>query len=102
MFDPETSRAIQSVSGSQEYLRKNYTGDMVRDLPAWALQENSDPKLQEKIAGQSEASSALLVPLMTIAETAAILHLAPRTVRRMIKRGELEIVRIGPIDPRSP
>jgi len=74
---------------------------MVRDLPAWALQENSDPKLQEEIsssgsvAGQFEATSPPLLPLMTIGETAAILHLAPRTIRRMIKRGTLDVVRIG-------
>ena len=73
---------------------------MVRDLPAWALQENSDPEPQEinssgSAAGHSEASSAPLLPLMTISETAAILHLAPRTIRRMIKRGTLDVVRIG-------
>ena len=74
---------------------------MVRDLPAWALQENSDPKLQKEItssgpvAGQAEATSPSLLPLMTVSETAAILHLAPRTIRRMIKGGTLDVVRIG-------
>jgi len=74
---------------------------MNRDLPAWALQENSDPKRQEEIAssgsvaGQSEATSPPLLPLMTVSETAAILHLASRTVRRLIKRGEIPAVRIG-------
>jgi hypothetical protein len=72
---------------------KNYPDKMIRDLPAWAIQENSGPKLQEEIsssvsvAGQceAEATSAPLLPLMTISETAAILHLAPRTIRRMIR-----------------
>ena len=73
---------------------------MVRDLPAWALQENSDPEPQEinssgSAAGHSEASSAPLLPLMTIGEAATILRVARRTIRRMIKRGELHAVRIG-------
>lgn len=74
---------------------------VVRDLPAWALQENSDPKRQEEttaigsVAGQSQASPAPLLPLMTIPETAAILHVAPKTISRMIKRGTLDAVRIG-------
>ena len=74
---------------------------MIRDVPAWALQENSDPKLQEEIsssgsvAGQFEATSPPLLPLMTIGEAATILRVARRTIRRMIKRGELHAVRIG-------
>ena len=92
---------MQPVSGWRTYWLKNYTDKMIRDVPAWALQERSDPKFQEEIsssgsvAGQPEATSAPLLPLMTISETAAILHLAPRTVRRMISRGELYAVRIG-------
>jgi excisionase family DNA binding protein len=74
---------------------------MVRDLPAWALQENSDPKLPKEIspsgsvAGQCEATPPPLLPLMTIGEAATILHVSPRTIRRIIERGELEVVRIG-------
>ena len=71
---------------------------MVRDLPAWALQQQSSPELRDEIAsvaGQSEATSATFLPLMTISEAAAVLHLAPRTVRRLINRGELSAVRIG-------
>jgi excisionase family DNA binding protein len=33
--------------------------------------------------------------LLTVGEAAAILHLSPRTIRRMIKRGELYVVRVG-------
>jgi excisionase family DNA binding protein len=32
---------------------------------------------------------------MTVSETAAVFHLSPRTIRRMIRRGELYAVRIG-------
>jgi excisionase family DNA binding protein len=32
---------------------------------------------------------------MTIGEAATILHVSPRTIRRIIERGELEVVRIG-------
>ena len=66
------------------------------DLPAWALEHpNLRDEIDSSVAGQSQASSAPFLPLMTIGETAAILRLAPRTIRRMIKRGELDVVRIG-------
>jgi len=72
---------------------------MVRDVPAWALQQQSDPEHRDEIAsslvGQSQTGYAPFLPLMTISETAAILRLAPRTIRRMIKRGELNSVKIG-------
>src|SRR5262249_1980672 len=101
LFDPETSRLIQSVSGWQVCRLKKYTDKMNRDLPAWALQENSDHKIQGQIsssrpiADQSEVSCAPLATLMTISETAAILRLATRSIRRMIERGELKAVRVG-------
>ncbi|SRR5260370_15108576 len=68
-------------------------------IPAWARQQHSDSKLREELASsvadQPHVSSAPFVPLMTIGETAAILHLAPRTIHRMIERGDLHAVRIG-------
>jgi hypothetical protein len=64
-------------------------------VPAWALQQHSDPKPLEEIASpvaaQPGSSSAPFVPLMTISETAALLHVAPRTIRRMIERGEANL-----------
>ena len=33
--------------------------------------------------------------LLTVVEAAAILHLSPRTLRRMIDSGELSVVRFG-------
>jgi excisionase family DNA binding protein len=71
----------------------------LRIIPAWALQQCSDPKPGEEIAspvaGQPHSSSCPFAPLTTIGETATILHVAPRTIRRMIERGELHAVRIG-------
>jgi excisionase family DNA binding protein len=96
--DPKTSSLITSISGSQKYARKKHTGNMVRDLPVWALQQQSSPELCDDIAsvaGQSQVGSDPLVPLMTIGETAAVLRVAPRTIRRMIERGELKAVRVG-------
>lgn len=67
--------------------------------PAWALQHHSDPKPREMIASlitsQPHSDSSAFAPLMTISETARIFHVAPRTVRRMIRRDELHAVRIG-------
>lgn len=68
-------------------------------IPSWALQQSSNPKSQERfaspVASQPYSNSSAFVPLMTISETAEIFHVTPRTIRRMIRRGELHAVRIG-------
>jgi excisionase family DNA binding protein len=72
---------------------------IVTALPSWALQQHSGPKPGEEIAspvaGQPHSNSLAFAPLVTIGEAAAALRVAPRTIRRMIERGELHAVRIG-------
>jgi excisionase family DNA binding protein len=72
-------------------------GPIAADLPAWALRRHDyhTQKIASPFAGQPNSSSPLFSPLMTVSETAAVFHLSPRTIRRMIRRGELYAVRIG-------
>ena len=77
-------------------------------IPAWALPPfDPDERRNEVPSGLIpsashrwvDASSASagppLPPLMTVAETATALRVSPKTIRRMIARGELHHVRIG-------
>jgi excisionase family DNA binding protein len=77
-------------------------------IPSWAFgpfdrEERCDQAPSRLIPGTSphstDASSTRTgrpsVPLMTVAETATALRVSPKTIRRMIARGELPHVRIG-------
>jgi excisionase family DNA binding protein len=97
---PETSGrtpAIVFTAGKHDASVRH--GQSHADFPAWAVRQHGDAKPREEIAspvaGQPHANSALFAPLMTVSETATILHVSPRTIRRMIKRGELNPARIG-------
>jgi excisionase family DNA binding protein len=91
--------AISRAAVHKDGATSSWQTPTLRIIPAWALQQRSDPKPGEEIAspvgGKPHSSSCPFAPLMTIGETATILHVAPRTIRRMIKRGELHAVRIG-------
>lgn len=43
-----------------------------------------------------------LAPLLTLAEVSDILSLSPRSVRRLVLAGDLEVVQVGPHSPRIP
>jgi excisionase family DNA binding protein len=47
------------------------------------------------MATTSPAPAALLRPLLTVPEVAALLRLSPRSIRRLIDDGRLPIVRLG-------
>ena len=66
-------------------------GPILAHIPAWARQQSDDPTLREKIAshiaGPSRSCPPPFEPLITVSETAEIFHVSPRTIRRMIRRG---------------
>jgi excisionase family DNA binding protein len=77
-------------------------------IPSWALQpfdldEPRDQAPSGLIRGasphpfdtNSTRTGPPIAPLMTVAETATALRVSPKTIRRMIARGELPHVRIG-------
>ena len=74
-------------------------GPILADIPAWARQQSNDPTPREEvashIAGRSRSVPPPVEPLITVGEAATILHVSTRTIRRLIKRGKLQAVRIG-------
>ena len=103
---PPISKSSRETSGITFAAGKHYAslsvarvGPSSADIPAWALQQYSEPRPREEVAsplaGQHRTSSPLLRPLMTVGEAATILHVSARTIRRMIGRGEIAAVRMG-------
>jgi excisionase family DNA binding protein len=77
------------------------------DLPAWALERHCIGRLDDLLRSdwttqERVASGVACLPhsshfrrLVTVGETATILNVSAKTVRRLIERGELRSVRIG-------
>lgn len=61
------------------------------DLPAWVL---AAPKQVESTAADKVVPLAA-DDLLTLAEAAAQLRISPRTLRRMVKAGDVTTIRIG-------
>ncbi len=59
-------------------------------LPAWARENH-----QRTSASASNVNRALQPSLLTLAEAAAQLRVSPRTLRRMVKAGDVTTIRIG-------
>jgi len=69
-------------------------------IPTWAFELKSgdgpcDLPRTDVSSGSTVASQVPIAPLMTIVETAALLRVSAKTVRRLIGRGDLKFVRIG-------
>ena len=80
--------------------------DLAVDIPAWAKQQQGDtghskakPESRKGaaalVAGPATRNLQIPTPLLTIGEVAAVFRISPKTVRRMIGRGKLGVVRIG-------
>jgi excisionase family DNA binding protein len=67
-------------------------------IPAWALQPPHDakePRDAAVFAAPDIAGRGSMSPLMTVGEAATVLRVSTRTIRRLIRRGELCGVTIG-------
>jgi excisionase family DNA binding protein len=62
------------------------------NAPTSVLSRSSTHASSDELAS---AGTFAVAPLMTVTEAATLLRVTSRTVRRMIKRGELDAVRIG-------
>jgi excisionase family DNA binding protein len=71
----------------------------VAAVPAWARLERQRPtqRRAREIANvdADPAASACLPRLLTVAEVAEGLRVSAKTIRRMVARGELQVIRIG-------
>jgi excisionase family DNA binding protein len=68
------------------------------DLDEWRVQAPSGliPSASpHSVDKSSTPTGPPIAPLMTVAEAATALRVSPKTIRRMIARGELHHVRIG-------
>jgi excisionase family DNA binding protein len=72
-------------------------------LPAWAFQTHQNADADElrrrhyaiEVAASPPLRSATPTLLMTVKDAAALLRVSTKTVRRLVERGELQVVRIG-------
>ena len=65
-----------------------------RAIVRWARCTAPRPGLPRE-AAQGKIARGDIVPLLTAPQVAELLNISPRTVRRLIARGELAVVRIG-------
>lgn len=65
-----------------------------RAIVRWARCTAPRPRLPRE-AAQEMIARRHVVPLLTAPQVAELLNISPRTVRRLIARGELAVVRIG-------
>ena len=71
-------------------------------FPSWALdRERADPAqshpppLRLTALGTDGANPIPIAPLMTVSEAAAVLRVSTKTIRRLIAKGDLQVVRVG-------
>src|SRR5262249_49265325 len=71
-------------------------------IPSWALdRERADPAqsqpapLRLAALGTDGASPIPIAPLMRVSEAAAVLRVSTKTIRRLIAKGDLQVVRVG-------
>ena len=73
-------------------------------IPAWAYANTKASSADQQSHSQAEAHTSTPYPsalyqtyssLITIAEAASILSVSTKTIRRLIKQGEITIIRIG-------
>ena len=97
--------AVGELPGSRHKPAAESTLEERGKIPSWALQpgdlnERCDQALipgasPHSVDASSTRTGPSIAPLMTVAETATALRVSPKTIRRMIARGELHHVRIG-------
>jgi excisionase family DNA binding protein len=87
--DPELSTGGSGLSRLEPTISQK---NSVRSSPQWPLKPNtSDSAKQRRRAGRAPT----LQPLLTVAQTAAVLNVSMRTIRRLAASGCLQPVRIG-------
>jgi excisionase family DNA binding protein len=87
--DPELSTGGSGLSRHEPNISQK---NSVRSSPRWPLKPNtSDSARQRRRAGRAPT----LQPLLTMAQTAAVLNVSMRTIRRLAASGCLQPVRIG-------
>jgi excisionase family DNA binding protein len=71
-------------------------------IPSWALdRERADPAqppplpLRLAALGTDGANPIPMAPLMRVSEAAAVLRVSTKTIRRLIAKGDLQVVRVG-------
>jgi excisionase family DNA binding protein len=88
-------KAFEPISGIRE---------CAGGLPAWALQTSQNAvadELRQRLQTPAAALPSALgsftppAPLLTVKETATLLRVSAKTIRRLIEREELQAVRIG-------
>jgi excisionase family DNA binding protein len=99
--DSDATLPRQAESKAARFDQTCYGGD----LPAWvatrppakvALSARTASKLtSSSLNAEKNSKCILLKRLLTVAETAFFFHVSEKTIRRMITRGELAVVRIG-------
>jgi excisionase family DNA binding protein len=94
--EPTVAFEARKQNASRSLVR---VGPIPSDFPAWALQQPNDPtprkEITSPVVGQLRLGSPPVDPLITVGEAATSLHVSPRTIRRLIERGELHALRIG-------
>ena len=73
----------------------------ISQIPSWALdRERADPTqshpppLRLAVLGTDGAPTPI-APLMKVSEAAAVLRVSTKTIRRLITKGDLQVVRVG-------
>ncbi len=56
-----------------------------------AVEETTPPRVEPPAVDETQVAPGLL----TTSETAALLHVHPRTVQRLVERGQLEAIHLG-------
>ena len=108
MRQKQPSKGVhQSLSESAEELRASRPSDIANEkgcLPQWVgANYSASPSIKDKIRLPAQITAQKTQgalesgrqPLLTVCEAAVYLHVSQRTVRRMIKAGNLAIIRIG-------